>query len=69
MERQEEKTLTCPKCGSTMEKVDFQSIVVDRCGGCHGMWFDNLEHEKLKQLEGSESIDDGDPAVGKTFDK
>ncbi len=69
MERQEERTLTCPKCDSVMENVDYQSVVVDRCASCHGLWFDNLEHEKLKLLEGSESIDDGDPAVGKQFDK
>ncbi len=69
MERQEEKALTCPKCDSAMAKIEYQSVVVDRCGGCHGLWFDNLEHEKLKLLEGSESIDTGDRKVGKQFDK
>ena len=48
----DEKTLTCPKCKAAMEKVDFQTVVVDRCTGCRGLWFDNLEHEKLKLLEG-----------------
>ena len=68
MELQDEKVLTCPKCDSAMEKVEYQSVVVDRCPGCFGLWFDNLEHEKLKLLEGSESIDSGDPKVGKRFD-
>ena len=69
MERHEEETLTCPKCDAAMEKVDYRSIVVDRCSGCHGLWFDNLEHEKLKLLDGSEIIDAGDPATGKRFDR
>ncbi len=64
-----EQHLTCPKCGSEMEKVKFRSIEVDRCEGCRGLWFDNLEHEKLKLLEGSERIDSGEPAIGKKYDK
>lgn len=65
----EEKTLTCPKCDAPMEKVEFHAVVVDRCTGCKGLWFDNLEHEKLKLLHGSESIDTGDPRVGKRYDE
>ncbi len=65
----QEQELTCPKCGSEMEKVKFRSIEVDRCCGCSGLWFDNLEHEKLKLLDGSERIDTGDPQVGKKYDK
>ena len=64
-----EQLLTCPKCGSEMDKDKFRAIEIDRCSGCRGLWFDNLEHEKLKLLEGSESIDDGDPALGKRYDK
>ncbi len=69
MERQDEQALICPKCESAMEKVEYQSVVVDRCRDCGGLWFDNLEHEKLKLLEGSESIDSGDPEVGRKYDK
>ena len=69
MEQRDEKSLTCPKCESAMEKVEYESIVVDRCRSCKGLWFDNLEHEKLKLLEGSEAIDTGDPAVGKKYNR
>ena len=62
-----EQALSCPKCQSPMDKVDYQSIVVDRCEGCGGLWFDNLEHEKLKLLDGSEAIDTGDPEVGRRY--
>ena len=57
--------MNCPKCSAAMEKVQYQSIEVDRCTDCKGIWFDMLEHEHLKALEGSEEIDIGDPKVGK----
>jgi Zn-finger nucleic acid-binding protein len=50
-----------------MEKVEFQGIEIDRCTLCKGMWFDALEHEALKKMEGSEVIDQGDPEVGELF--
>ena len=46
-----------------MGKVTFGSVVVDRCTSCRGLWFDAREHERLKDLEGSEEIDPG-PAAG-----
>ena len=57
--------MKCPKCSSAMEKVQYESIEVDRCTECRGLWFDSLEHEHLKAIEGSEEIDIGDPQVGK----
>lgn len=50
-----------------MERVRYESIDVDRCEACGGLWFDNLEHEHLKQFKGSERIDTGDPKVGKKY--
>ncbi len=67
MERNAEETLNCPKCSSEMEQVTYRSIEIDRCQACGGLWFDNLEHEQLKQLDGSERIDIGDPEVGKSY--
>ncbi len=61
--------MKCPKCSSDMEKVVFEHVEVDRCAGCKGIWFDILEHEELKVLAGSESIDIGDPEKGKEFNK
>ena len=57
--------MNCPKCSASMEKVQYESIEVDRCTDCRGIWFDMLEQEHLKALEGSEEIDIGDPEVGK----
>ncbi len=48
-----------------MEKIQYESIEVDRCTECRGLWFDMLEHEHLKAIEGSEEIDIGDPKIGK----
>ena len=60
--------MKCPKCGSDMEKVTHAEIEVDRCTDCKGLWFDMLEHEHLKAVEGSEAIDIGDPKAGKDHD-
>ena len=56
--------MKCAKCGGEMEKVLFEDIEVDRCTWCKGLWFDALEHEHLKAMAGSESIDIGDPEAG-----
>ena len=56
--------MDCPKCASAMEKVRFQSIEVDRCTGCKGLWFDLMECEMLMEIDGSEAIDTGSSAVG-----
>ena len=51
-----------------MEPVEFGEIEVDRCTNCKGIWFDMLEAEHLKDLDKAESIDTGDPSVGKQYD-
>ena len=58
---EQREPIRCPKCGAPMGKVTFASIVVDRCTSCRGLWFDAREHERLKELEGSEEIDPGPP--------
>ena len=65
----ETTTLTCPKCRSPMEKVEFGRTTVDRCSVCGGLWFDKrdgvAEHEQLAAMTGSESIDTGGlPSAG-----
>ena len=54
--------MQCPKCQSPFEKIETKDGVVDRCSGCKGLWFDNMEHEDLKQH--AEALDAGDAAVG-----
>lgn len=57
--------MQCPKCRAAMAKVTYASYEIDRCSACKGLWFDMLEHEDLKNIAGSESIDIGDAEVGK----
>ena len=61
--------MECPKCESEMEVVEYEGISVDRCTMCRGMWFDMLEHEHLKAIEGSESIDIGSDELGEHYNK
>ena len=60
--------MDCPKCFRSMELVSFKSIEVERCTGCHGLWFGLLEAERLARVSGSEAIDDGDPHEGARWD-
>jgi Zn-finger nucleic acid-binding protein len=57
----------CPKCSAAFEKVATSDGIVDRCTGCHGLWFDMLEHEDLKRH--ADVIDTGDPATGAGFNE
>lgn len=61
--------MNCPKCAAVMEEVGFHGVVVDRCTGCRGLWFDLLEHDDLKLMKGSEVIDDGDAERGARLNK
>lgn len=63
------KPTTCPKCGSSLETLIFDDIEIDRCYQCSGLWFDSLEAEKLKAIQGSEILDIGDPEVNSNFDR
>ena len=61
--------MQCPKCQHATETVVFKTIEVDRCTNCKGIWFDMLEHEVLRELDGAEAIDSGESRVGELFDK
>lgn len=56
--------MKCPKCQAEMEKVSFNGIEVERCTGCKGIWFDDLEQEDLLKLKGSETLDTGSTKLG-----
>jgi len=58
----------CPKCSSEMSAMKFNEIEYFKCSGCEGLWFNNLEHEILKSMKGSESIDTGDAKEGVLYD-
>ena len=55
--------MKCPKCISSMVKVLFEGVEVERCVDCHGLWFDRLERRN------SEVIDDGDAQLGAEFNR
>ncbi len=61
--------MQCPKCNSSMEEKTLSTlqggVTVDRCSGCHGIWFDMGEAEALREKWMSEYVDSGDPEVGK----
>lgn len=61
--------MNCPKCAAAMEQVNFHNVVVDRCTSCQGLWFDLLEHNDLKLMKGSESLDIGDVERGKRLNE
>jgi Zn-finger nucleic acid-binding protein len=61
--------MNCPKCQADMEAVEVEGITVNRCVDCKGMWFDRLEHEKLKKVKGGSKIDIGDKKAGREQDK
>ncbi len=61
--------MLCPKCEFPCENVVFETIEIDRCTYCKGIWFDTMEDEDLIKLDGSESIDTGDKKTGELFNK
>ncbi|HEY9872642.1 MAG TPA: zf-TFIIB domain-containing protein [Candidatus Obscuribacterales bacterium] len=56
--------IKCPKCQGSLEQIVYAGIEVDRCTECKGIWFDSLEAQELRKVEGSESIDIGESATG-----
>lgn len=32
--------MQCPKCDGTLHETDFESIKIDVCDKCHGVWLD-----------------------------
>jgi len=41
--------MKCPKCGSDLEEINYQQIMIDRCVECRGIWLDHGELEMLVQ--------------------
>ena len=46
-----EKYLLCPRCKTNMDKLVKNSIVLDVCKNCGGMWVDAGEIEKLARIK------------------
>jgi hypothetical protein len=50
-----ETVRTCPVDGADMRKEIVQSIIIDRCPGCGGIWLDHDELEVLLRLAAEHS--------------
>ena len=60
--------MNCPKDDAGMARVSVDSIEINRCTACNGLWFDLLELEQVTAIAGSDEIDIGDPKVGRALD-
>ncbi len=45
--------MKCPKCGMDLVEIGYQSILIDECTGCEGIWLDAGELESISKLEKS----------------
>lgn len=57
--------MQCPKCSSDFEHISTPLGVIERCTHCHGLWFDLLEHQELKDFAGA--LDTGDKKTGTQY--
>jgi ribosomal protein L37AE/L43A len=48
--------LICPKCQKKMDEINMSGILVDRCTGCKGIYFDSGELETLIQSKEPKSF-------------
>ncbi len=39
--------MKCPKCGADMLEIEMDGILVDKCSGCEGIYFDRGELELM----------------------
>lgn len=43
--------LQCPKCDGTLHETDFESIKIDVCDKCHGVWMDAGELAQISHKD------------------
>ena len=48
--------LKCPRCGSPLTEREFQTVKLDACTKCKGVWFDAGELEMVMLLKKSDQI-------------
>jgi hypothetical protein len=46
-QRKETHWMKCPKCGSDLEEINYQKVMIDTCKECKGIWLDHGELELL----------------------
>ena len=71
--REEETTarvgMICPCCSEKMVQETHRGVVLDRCTGCHGVWFDRGELEVHNSARGAtvlQAVSDLDPTFEPT---
>lgn len=58
-------TYFCPRCSESLKEMMFaegHDLLIDWCPRCHGVWLDNDEFKKAKQV--AEKIDNSDSEIG-----
>ncbi len=53
--KSDEQSRKCPICNKTMDKIDIDGILLDRCPVFHGVWFDQNELSRLVNKSNSKS--------------
>ena len=43
--------MICPKCGAALKEENFHGVMIDRCGGCGGIYLDRGEFELLAKAQ------------------
>ena len=43
--------MKCPKCSGQLKEENFHGVMIDRCGGCGGLYLDKGELELLVRAE------------------
>ena len=47
--RKDSHWMKCPKCGSDLEEINYQQVMIDKCSDCEGIWLDKGELALLAQ--------------------
>jgi uncharacterized protein len=53
-----QQPMVCPRCGATLDEVKMQSVLVDVCPQCKGMWLDAGELEIIRESRAGKSFFD-----------
>ena len=43
--------MDCPRCETALHEMKLDEVVLDRCAGCGGIWFDFAELERILSRE------------------
>ena len=43
--------MKCPKCDGTLHETDFETVKIEVCGNCHGVWLDAGELAQIAHHE------------------